>query len=646
MALFKPLKLGRAWVGPFVPAAAVAAGIAFAWLAPLSSAFAPPAQAYAGSEAVQEELEEMRNAGQIRALAPAQTRYREALSALRAGNIPEGTRLLAAAAEFDPQYPDPHFTLAGVLAFRNPEKAVGELGEALRIVGRSYPWQRHLLANAITGFLVVWMLGLLFAIAGITLRHLPHLTHIILELVGRSKSSIARGASTVIALSPLLWGLGPIPTATVYAGLLSFRIGRREAFLVGMFVVSSIALASFLMSVAPWAAPPSLEEPSLLVDRAIHSGADSEVSGALVALALRDPAEPLYPFTLGTIARREGDFDSAERHLSQADALRPNAAWTLTNLGNVYFAREDYARARDAYESAAKAAPKAVEPHFNLAQTYTKQLMFAEANREQSVASALAFDRVRDMSRISTPQLNRTVMEARPPVRSLWDLARRTAPERGIAATRSNPYLSFLMRLLPPPPFSIFFLVALFLLFAGLGQMLGRSLATLQCSNCHKVICRRCVFRMQQRAFCEGCFGAVRDLKSVEFTRLLLTGRDRRAAKRRTFRETATTFLLPGAGQMLRGACLSGFFAILVMVAAAVLVIGNGSLVPSVDVLPLDSAGWAKRIPLTLLFALTYVLTVARYYARTTAKGPSITHSIGRAAGRPAARAKAEGGAP
>jgi len=368
------------------------------------------------------------------------------------------------------------------------------------------------------------------------------------------------------------------------------------------------------------------------------------VKGALAALAMRDPSEPLYPFTAGTIARREGDFDSAERQLSQADALRPNSVWTLVNLGNVYFAREDYVRAQGAYEAAAKGAPRAAEPHFNLAQTYTKQLMFAEANREQSAATALAFDRVSDMSRISAPQLNRTVMEAMPPVEAFWDLARRTAPERGLSATQSNAYLRFLLTLLPPGPFSIFFLVALFLLFAGLGQILGRALATLQCSNCQKVVCRRCVFRMQQRAFCEGCYGAVKDLKSMEFTRLLLTGRGSRAARRRTFRETATTFLLPGAGQMLRGASLSGFIAIMIMVGAAMLVIANGALIPSTDVLPIPSAGWAKRIPLALLFALTYVITVARYYAKTTDKTPSITHSIGRPAGRPAAGAKAEGG--
>ncbi|HMI30647.1 MAG TPA: tetratricopeptide repeat protein, partial [Candidatus Limnocylindrales bacterium] len=447
-----PLRPRRARFAPLLQGAAAFAIVSIVPIAPIGAPGIPSASAYTGTEAVQAELEQMRNAGEIRALAPAQARYREALTSLDKRNTTEGLRLLAAAAEFDPAYPDPHFTLARVLAFKNPERAVEELGEAFRIVGRNYPWQRHLLANVLAGFMVVWIVSLLLAVAGITLRYLPHLVHIILELVGRTKGPVTRAAAGLIALCPLFWGLGVIPTATVYAGLLSFRIGRREAFLVGLFIVSSIALASFLTSVAPWASPPSLEEPSLLVDRALHSGADPEISGALSALAMRDPSEPLYPFTLGTAARREGDFETAERQLTQADALRPNSAWTLTNLGNVYFAREDFARARAAYEAAAKAAPRAVEPHFNLAQTYIKQLLFTEANREQSIASSLAFDRVRDMSRISSPQLNRTVMEAMPPVEALWGLARRTAPERGVAAAQSNPYLAFLTSLGPPPP--------------------------------------------------------------------------------------------------------------------------------------------------------------------------------------------------
>ena len=40
--------------------------------------------------------------------------------------------------------------------------------------------------------------------------------------------------------------------------------------------------------------------------------------------------------------------------------------------------------------------------------------------------------------------------------------------------------------------------------------------------------------RMQQRAFCESCHRAVKDLKSSEFTRLLLTRQGRSAARRRS----------------------------------------------------------------------------------------------------------------
>jgi len=70
------------------------------------------------------------------------------------------------------------------------------------------------------------------------------------------------------------------------------------------------------------------------------------------------------------------------------------------------------------------------------------------------------------------------------------------------------------------------------------------------------------------------------------------------------------------------------------MVGAALLVAANGAIVASSDVLPLDAAGWSKRIPLGLLFALTYAITVARYYAKTTDKVQGITHSVGRAPGR------------
>ena len=328
MAWIEPLRPRRPLLG--LPVRSAAAGwLVLALFAGAGSLRADGALAYTGQDAIRDELEQKLNSGQFRALAPAQARYREALAALAAGNAAEATRLLDASAEFDPDFPDPHFTLARVITFRDPGRAAAEFSEALRIVGRSYSWQRHLLANTLTAFLVIWSLSLLLAIVGITLRHLPHLTHVLLELVGRAKGAGIQGATAAIALSPLLWGLGPVPTATVYAGLLSFRLGRREAVLLLLFLVSSLAIIGGARTLTPWTGGPSLAEPSLLVDRGLRSGANPELMNALTALESYDSGEPLYPFALGTMARREGYFDLAERQLTIAAALKPNTSWIL-----------------------------------------------------------------------------------------------------------------------------------------------------------------------------------------------------------------------------------------------------------------------------------------------------------------------------
>ncbi len=620
----------------------LAVGLAL-FAAPTLAGLTPPAAAQTApttapdAESIANALVQRYDQGITRALAPAQAYYREALAMDAAGNPTEAARLLEAASAFDASFPDAHFTLARVLAFRDPGRAIGELSDAFRVLAGSYPWQRHLLANTMTGLIVVWVLSLLLAVIGIAFRHLPHFVHIVQELLSPRPSGTVKAAATAISLTPVLWGLGAIPAATLYAGLVSFRFGKREALLVALFLISALGLTGAIGAIAPWAGPPTLEDPSLLVDRAMNSGYDADLAAALLAWEARDASEPLYPLALGSMARRSGDFDLAERQLTLAAVLKPRTSWILNNLGNVHFAREDYSRARQSYEAAAAATPGAVEPHFNLAQVYTKQLMFTEASREQSRASALAFDRVRDFSRWGAPQLNRTVMDASPPAESLWDLARRTTRTRAHGALQGNPLLLAVTRLAPPAPFALVFIPGLFLIFAGMGQVLGRNLATLHCSNCQRIICRRCVKRMQQRAFCEDCFQSVKDLKSTEFTRLLLTRQGRSAARRRTIGQAILTFLLPGAGQMLRGASLTGFFALLVMAAAGILVLSNGALLPSLDVLPFPTPGLAKRIPLVLLFLLTYAITVARYFATTTARVQDWTSSTDRPAGRPAA---------
>src|SRR5439155_1520566 len=186
----------------------------------------------------------------------------------------------------------------------------------------------------------VWMVSLLLAVIGIAFRHFPHLVHVVRELLGAPQSHIGQASAAVVTLSPAVWGLGAIPTATLFSGLASFRFGKREVGLVVVFLVSALG---------------------------------------------------------------------------------------------------------------------AVEPHFNLAQVYTKHLMFPEASREQSRASTISFDRVADFSRWTAPQLNRSVMDADPPAEALWGLSRRFASHRIPSVREGNALIRWVTRLAPPAPFALVF---------------------------------------------------------------------------------------------------------------------------------------------------------------------------------------------
>lgn len=65
-----------------------------------------------------------------------------------------------------------------------------------------------------------------------------------------------------------------------------------------------------------------------------------------------------------------GRIEEAERELATALAMDPNAATTHSNLGNLYFRRNDFARARDAYLIAVRLDPDHADAHNNLGSAY------------------------------------------------------------------------------------------------------------------------------------------------------------------------------------------------------------------------------------------------------------------------------------
>ncbi len=84
-----------------------------------------------------------------------------------------------------------------------------------------------------------------------------------------------------------------------------------------------------------------------------------------------------------------GRTDEAERELAAALALDPAAATTHSNLGNLYFRRNELARARDAYLTAVRLDPDHADAHNNLGSAYYRLGERALAEREYRTALRL-----------------------------------------------------------------------------------------------------------------------------------------------------------------------------------------------------------------------------------------------------------------
>ncbi len=122
---------------------------------------------------------------------------------------------------------------------------------------------------------------------------------------------------------------------------------------------------------------------------------DRDAGRLAEALAAYDRALVLHPAHVAARNGRAlalqalGRVDEAERELEAALAIDPGSATTHSNLGNLYFRRDDVARARDAYLAAVRLDPEHADAHNNLGSAYVRLGERALAEREYREALRL-----------------------------------------------------------------------------------------------------------------------------------------------------------------------------------------------------------------------------------------------------------------
>lgn len=84
-------------------------------------------------------------------------------------------------------------------------------------------------------------------------------------------------------------------------------------------------------------------------------------------IVLNDPLSPAEHFQLGLSYEQSGELDLAVREYEKALRGDPNHFQARMNLGNVFVARKEYAKARREYATALEIRPDSAEAANNLA---------------------------------------------------------------------------------------------------------------------------------------------------------------------------------------------------------------------------------------------------------------------------------------
>jgi tetratricopeptide (TPR) repeat protein len=567
------------------------------------------------SEKALSSIRELRLNSGVPSLTPhAHAYYKVGVAERRGGNSTRAILAFQTASELDPVFLDPHFSLFRAYLLRSPGKALSELSVIVRILRTNFAAQYFALKNtAVMGWIVLLAASALFT-AFACARHVARLRHALSERLSIRVPSKAAGVLGAVAVfQPLLWGIGAAGTILCYSGALWKCMGKRERFF-GVVLLVLVVSAPYVSGLVASGFPPiDRHSPTYVSYVALQRGWGREVEASLVKLIKAEPDNMIYHFAYGTMARRAGKLGIARKELAAAVELSPESPVFLNNLGNVYFNLGDLETAAELYRSAISLKGAIAQPHFNLAQIFTKRLAFQRANEELTHANRLDSELISDFSMNSTEQLNRSVIDATVAVPRFWSLLRAEgvdASSTGILAGASS-----LMGIGTVRASATMFI--LFALSAAGGVMAFRSFYTYRCANCGKVVCRKCLKRAHRTIFCQTCGATASSLQSDEFAKLLFSKQLKIEARKSLPVSLPFRVFVPGCAMVLRGDSVRGFLLLCWTAAVGVYLWGQGYLFDHVPSLHYQHEFLFRYVAILTPLILFHVLVLVFFLGRS-----------------------------
>lgn len=473
--------------------------------------------------------------------------YRRGLLARDSGAVDASIHLMRGASALDPHFVAPHATLVQWFALQQPGLAMAEVAKIVQIARDSFVFQLSLAANAYDLLLRAMFLALLvvgfalFALRNAELRHFWQ------EMLGLHLSGwSARLWPWALLAVPFLFGLGLALPTIVFLALLwpVLRIRERVFLVVWTAFLCSLPFATGALQRLSHPLDDG-RGPLYGVHALSHEGTDDRTTARLAARAASEPGNPYVAFGLGWAARQAGDLQTAETSYRHALQLWPGDDRVQNNLGNVLALQGRFDEAMELYRSAVASHPDNAAAYLNMSLVHTHAFDFRAASEAISHAWALDFDLSQEVHERTEGGLL--------PFTDVW-----LAPSRLWPAMRETP-ASADPALLPPMwrgrietrfGFAIAILVGV-ILGIVLGTVQHRWLPLHHCSNCGRVVCRRCGERRRASAFCPSCAEALYDARAYEFAQALLARHRRRMDRRWRPLRTAAAALVPGLGLLI-----------------------------------------------------------------------------------------------
>ncbi len=331
---------------------------------------------------------------------------------------PEMTaRYFEFAKKMDPTSPLPYLKLARVLIGSEFSSAFTNFVKCFSTLKSNFLLQLSLAHSVLQIVLYGLYLGLLMAVLLFTVRNLSKYQYLILEaLPAKAAQSIREFGAWVLILSPLILGLGATAYALLGIALTWYYYERVEKVVAAVFLGFLLILPGlFAKNYAMYVAL-SPNSPVSLIWKGQNWDYDPAVFSGLQAYTADEHLGPYINLTLGLMQKRQGAMllggvEDVELSPAQIEFLQtehakgrqemqgaidyfkktdePYHSAALNNIGNIYFAEQEYRHAIDKYDEAAKVNPLLAESFLNMGQTYFRLKRMDSGREMQEKAIAL-----------------------------------------------------------------------------------------------------------------------------------------------------------------------------------------------------------------------------------------------------------------